>query len=101
MNPNRGNTLFAKRVQKSEEWIIDDVAEQVIDCARDKIFRNVMQQRSSPVSPIGSHSMSPIAGPVFPAVPVTQAQISRPVNVMSVPQFKDFNARAKPFCRAY
>lgn len=104
VNPNRGNQLFAKRVQKSDQWIVDDVAEQVIDAARDKLFRNVKStppRDSHSLAPAyGRYSMSPIAGPIFS--PVLGAQEPRPHSALAATgQFRDFNARAKPFCRAY
>ena len=108
VNPNRGNALFAKRVQKSEEWIIDDVAEQVIDAARDKLFRNIKNSSSSssPIPPMSPYyrysSSSPIVGPVFTPV-ASSLPSSRPSSAMGsmISQFKDFNPRPKPFCRAF
>lgn len=110
MHPNRGNTLFARRVEKSEEWIVDEVADSVIDAARDKLFRNVKHgsysspRSLSPYSFDGSPTPS-ILGPVFTPVPTQTAPSlpSRPTSSLGMmsAQFKDFNARAKPFCRAY
>lgn len=106
VNPNRGNVLFAKRVQKSitDGWIVDDVAEQVIDAARDKLFRNLKANHSASSSPIPSMSpysrySSPIAGPVFTPV-ASSLPPSRPASAMGL-MFKDFNSRPKPFCRAF
>lgn len=146
--------LFAKRAQKSEDWIVDDIADTVIDAARDKLFRNVKQPgmetkqyqpawnqgqsfssnnsnvwscRSSPIySPYqsgynqiasyqhqsnvstmpssisGYNSRLTIPGPVFSPVSISPSLSPRPSSSMSMMlQFKDFNARPKPFCRAY
>ncbi|XP_046915844.2 uncharacterized protein LOC124496372 isoform X2 [Dermatophagoides farinae] len=144
VNPTRGKALFTKRQQKSEQWIVDNnnVADAVIDAARDKLFRNVKQQslygfgggiqqpqqqqqrsspqqywtstwqqqqqqwstQSSPIPTMQQHQHScysrlQIPGPVFS--PLTLSPISsRPSSSMSL-RFRDFNARAKPFCRAY
>ena len=107
VNPNRGNVLFAKQAQKSEEWIIDDVAEQVIDAARDKLFRNVKHGSisSSPIPPMSPHYSrysSPIAGPVFTPLD-SSLPSTRPSSAMGsiYSRFKDFNSRPKPFGQAY
>ena len=108
VKPNRGKALFAQRMEKSEEWIIDDVAEQVIDAARDKLFRNIKQSShsvsSSPIPPPQAYSrLPPIAGPTYGQINTSLLPPSRPASAMAslYSCFKDFNSRPKPFCRAY
>ncbi len=110
VHPNRGNALFARRAQQSTEWIVDEVAEGVIDAARDKVYRNMIGARS--VSPALAYATLPktfpspppaIPGPVFehrpPHVQTHRTSLTPEPNKALEHQFRDFNARIKPFFR--
>lgn len=98
--------LFAKRVEKSTDWVMEDMADVVIDAAKDKLFRQVKYKNGSPTPFHRSMSPASVAGPVFTPLgpssssPVTSLS-SRPSSALEMMNFKNFNTCAKPFCRAY
>lgn len=110
MTVNKGNALFAKRALKSSEWIVaESVVDAVVEAARDKCLQQTTQQPDEEWTPMDVSDdrvllsdnrvlLSDIG--IGGQQHYSLLKYSENIAVF-YPKYRDFNAKAKPFCRRY